>query len=129
LEGNKECIILALLNHAETHKLIAPQGIFNQKKFKMKTIGNLTHARTREFSGATFLNESNAADNILNQLLPDGWYPQDNADAWTDIAVMDGKYYACFGEDSTSASDAKMIYIEIQPTKEMKANYEYFKQY
>jgi hypothetical protein len=71
---------------------------------KTKTIGSLTNSRTSEFQGATFLNDASVAYNILDELLgPGGWYPENTTDAWTDIAVLDGKYYAAFGEDSVMA--------------------------
>lgn len=96
----------------------------------MKTIGNSTHTRTSEFQKATFLNDSSIAYDILDSLLgPGGWYPEDTDTAWTDIAVLDGKYYAAFGEDSVMTEDAKLIYVEIEPTKGMIENFEYFSKY
>lgn len=87
----------------------------------MKTIGNLTHSWTSEFQKANFLNDSSVAYSVLDGLLgPGGWYPENSTDAWTDIAVMDGKYYAAFGEDSVMASDARLIYVEIEPTESMR---------
>jgi hypothetical protein len=76
------------------------------------------------------LNDPSVAYEILDSLLgPGGWYPENTDCAWTDIAVLDEKYYAAFGEDSVMTSDAKMIYIEIEPTASMVEEYEYFKQY
>lgn len=95
----------------------------------MKTIGSITHGSTSEFQQATFLNDSFAAYTILDEELDPGWYPEDPCCAWTDIAVLDGKYYAAFGEDSVMTQDAKLIYIEIEPSASMKKEYEYIKQY
>lgn len=95
----------------------------------MKTIGTLTHSTTSEFHGAKFLNDSSTAYYILDNILVTGWYPLITDCAWTDIAVVDGKYYAAFGEDSVMTNDSELIYIEIKPTKLMIKEYEYFKQY
>ena len=94
-----------------------------------KTMGNVTHSRTSEFQKAVFLNDASVAYEILDELLQAGWYPNDNTDAWTDIAVLDEKYYAAFGEDSVTASDANLIYVEIEPSAGMIKEFEYFKQY
>lgn len=98
-------------------------------KNSIKTTGSLTNTRTSEFQSAVFLNDAAIAYEILDEILgPGGWYPDDNMSAWTDIAV-DEKYYAVFGEDSVTASDAGCIYVEIEPTPSMVSEYEYFKQY
>lgn len=95
----------------------------------MKVIGNVTHSTTQEFQCATFLNDAMAAYDILDELLEDGWYPQDTDAAWTDIAVLDDKYYAAFGEDNVGAQNAALIYVEIEPSAGMIRDYDYFKQY
>ena len=92
----------------------------------MKTIGNLTHGKTSYFQKATFLNDPSVGYEILNELLPDNWYPEDEPEAWTDICVFDGKYYACFGENDVFASDAKLIYVEIEPTESMIDEFNYY---
>ena len=95
----------------------------------VKTIGNVTHSRTAKFQKAVFLNDPSVAYEVLNELLEAEWYPENTTDAWTDIAVIDEKYYAAFGEDNVMASDAKMIYVEIEPTPGMVKEFEYYKQY
>ena len=95
----------------------------------LKTIGNINHGRTSEFQKAIFLNDASVAYDVLDELLETGWYPENNMDAWTDIAVLDEKYYAAFGEDAVTVSDAKLIYVEIKPTAGMISEFEYFKQY
>lgn len=92
-------------------------------------IGNITHSRTSEFQNAVFLNDPSTAYEVLDELLDSGWYPEDAQSEWTDIAVLDDKYYACFGEDAVTTSDAKLIYVEIEPTALMISELEYFKQY
>lgn len=95
----------------------------------IKTIGNVTHSRTSEFQKAVFINDASAAYEVLDELLEAGWYPENAQAEWTDIAVLDGKYYAAFGEDAVTASDAKLIYVEIEPTSGMVKEFEYFQQY
>lgn len=96
----------------------------------LKTIGNIVHSRTNEFQQAVFLNDASIAYETLDEILgPGGWYPENAQSEWTDIAVLDGKYYAAFGEDSVMAQDAKLIYIEVEPTENMIKEFEYFKQY
>ena len=96
----------------------------------IKTTGSLTNTRTSEFQSAVFLNDAAIAYEILDEIQgPRGWYPDYNMSAWTDIAVMDEKYYAVFGEDSVTAAAAGCIYVEIEPTPSMVSEYEYFKQY
>ena len=93
----------------------------------VKTIGNVTNSRTSEFQQAVFLNDASVAYEVLDELLESGWYPEDAQSEWTDIAVLDDKYYACFGEDAVTASDAKLIYVEIEPTASMISEFEYLK--
>lgn len=97
----------------------------------MKTIGNLTTGTTSDFNfqKTCILNESGLAYNILDELMPEGWYPENAETEWTDILVLDGKYYAAFGEDSLTVNNAKVVYIEIEPSENMIKEYEYFKQY
>lgn len=95
----------------------------------MKTIGKITHGQTNEFQGATFLNDASIAYEILDELLNAGWYPENADTEWTDIAVLDDRYYACFGEDAVTAQSANIIYVEIVPTQSMIDNYNYFRQY
>ncbi len=96
---------------------------------KIKTIGKVNHSRTSEFQQAVFLSNASVAYEVLDELLESGWYPEDAQSEWTDIAVLDDKYYACFGEDAVTASDANLIYVEIEPTQGMISEFEYFKQY
>lgn len=95
----------------------------------VKTIGKVNHSRTSEFQQAVFLNDPSVAYEVLDELLESGWYPENAQSEWTDIAVLDGKYYAAFGEDSVMVQDAKLIYIEVEPTENMIKEFEYFKQY
>lgn len=91
----------------------------------MKTIGEITHSRTSEFQNAIFLNDPAIAYAILDTHLgPGGWYPENTGCYWTDIAVHEERYYAAYGEDSVMTQDAKMIYIEIEPTAGMKKTFE-----
>lgn len=92
----------------------------------VKTIGNITNSRTSEFQQAVFLNDASVAYEILDELLESGWYPQDATTEWTDIAVLDDKYYACFGEDSVM-TDSEIIYIQIEPIASMKTIYKQIK--
>lgn len=94
----------------------------------LKTIGSINNSMTSEFQQAVFLNDAAIAYETLDELLDAGWYPENAQSEWTDISVLDGKYYACFGEDSVMANDAKLIYVEIVPTENMKKELEYFKQ-
>ena len=95
----------------------------------MKTIGNITQSTTSEFQQALFLNDPSTAYEILDELLESNWYPEDAETEWTDIVVMDGKYYAAFGCDAVTVSDANLIYIEIEPTELMIKEYQYFQSY
>ena len=96
------------------------------KNLTVKTIGQLTHSYTSEFQGAKFLSDYSAeAYEILDTLLEEGWYPENTDCTWTAIAVLDGKYYAAFGEDSVTTQSAKLIYVEIDPTEGIKKEYEY----
>jgi len=95
----------------------------------MKTIGTVNYGKTSEFQRAVFLNDASLAFEILNDILDEGWYPENSCDAWTDVAVFDDKYYVIFGEDSVMTQNAKIIYIEIEATKGMISEYEYFKKY
>lgn len=111
---------------------VMSMNFYHSKNLKMntiKTIGNVTHSRTSEFQKAVFINDASVAYEILDELIEGDWYPFDTDCAWTDIAVIDGKYYAAFGEDSVFASDSKLIYVEIEPTRGMIKEFEYFKQY
>lgn len=92
----------------------------------IKTIGSLTYSHTSEFQQAVFLNDPYAAYEVLDERLgPGGWYPENTDRGWTDIAVLEGKYYAAFGEDSVMTQDAKLVYIEIEPTSKMKEEFNY----
>lgn len=95
----------------------------------IKTIGNVTHSRTSEFQKAFFLNDAAIAYEVLDSVLDSGWYPENTTDAWTDIAIIDDKYYAAFGEDAVTVQDAALIYIQIEPTPLMVKENEYFKRY
>jgi len=95
----------------------------------LKIIGNITHSTTTEFQQAVFLNDASIAYEALDSLLEGGWYPENAISEWTDIAVLDEKYYAAYGEDAVTASDSKLIYVEIEPTKGMIKEFQYFKQY
>jgi hypothetical protein len=95
----------------------------------MTTIGAITTGTTSEFQKATFINDHSLAYEALGSVLDSGWYPENAQTEWTDIAVLDEKYYAVFGEDSVMASDSKAIYIEVEPTASMIKEYEYLKQY
>lgn len=95
----------------------------------MKTIGAITAGTTSEFQKATFINDPSLAYEALDSVLDSGWYPENAQTEWTDIAVLDEKYYAVFGEDVVTASDSKAIYIEVEPTASMVKEYEYLKQY
>lgn len=95
----------------------------------LKTVGNITYGNTNKFQQAIFLNDPSIAYELLDTLLSPGWYPENAQSEWTDIAVLDGKYYATFGEDSVMTNNAQLIYIEIEPTENMKKDFEYFKQY
>ncbi len=95
----------------------------------MTTIGAITTGTTSEFQKATFINDPYLAYEALDSVLYSGWYPENAQTEWTDIAVLDEKYYAVFGEDVVTASDSKAIYIEVEPTTSMIKEYEYLKQY
>ena len=95
----------------------------------VKTIGNVNHSKTSEFQSAVFLNDASVAFEVLNELLEAGWYPENTDCAWTDIAVFEDKYYAAFGEDAVTVSDAELIYVEIEPTPGMVKEFEYYQQY
>lgn len=102
----------------------------NVNEHKTKSTGNVTHTRTSAFQRAVFLNDPSTAYETLDELLgPGGWYPENNMDAWTDIGVEDGKYYAVYGADSVHAENAECIYVQIEPTERMKKEYDYFQQY
>src|SRR5690606_26407761 len=96
----------------------------------IKTIGSLTYSHTGEFQQAVFLNDPYTAFEVLDELLAGCWYPwyPENTNCWTDIAVLEGKYYAAFGEDSVMTQDAKLVYIEIEPTSKMEEEFNYIKQ-
>ena len=80
-------------------------------------------------NGLAWVYKKYGSDKLLNELLEADWYPENTDCAWTDIAVFEDKYYAVFGEDSVYASDAELIYVEIEPTPGMVKEFEYYQQY
>jgi hypothetical protein len=95
----------------------------------MKTIGNLTSFRNDELRNSANLYDPSLAYEILDEIMPEGWYPADADEEWTDILVHEGKFYACYGNGSLSAIHGFVDAIEIEPTELMKSEYEYYKQY
>lgn len=87
-------------------------------------IGNVTNSRTSYFQNAIVLNEESLAYEVLQSVLGNDFYPENADTEWTDILVKDGKYFACFGEDSLM-TDTSLTYVQVEPTKSMIDAYNY----
>ena len=81
-------------------------------------------------SNSVALNDAQPAHNIIASTTEIyNFYPENNADAWCDILVVEGRYYAVFGDDNLGSTGGTFFGVEIKPTEGMIENYEYFKQF
>lgn len=79
----------------------------------IKTVGGVVTGFTDEFQDGVALNQPALAYEILDTVLDEGWYPEDACTEWVDIIVVDGHYYAIFGDDALTCSQTELTYIEI----------------
>ncbi len=110
--------------HSDYLQDIIDENIINQIKcFKLNFSSSF-------LSNSVALNDAQPAHNIIASTTEIyDFYPENNADAWCDILVVEGRYYAVFGDDNLGSTGGTFFGVEIKPTEGMIENYEYFKQF
>ncbi len=102
---------------------IVYSSIFTTSNFKklknMETLKTLSYTLTSNFQKALALNDPSEAYSLLKSA---GFeWPEDATEsAWCDILFYENKYYAVFGEDNLTASEATAVFVEVEYQKNME---------